>query len=251
MQKIAVLLLLAAAITLLAVPPALAGNGNGAPNGQHFTLNIIGVTNPKTTNMTDSQRHTIFVPLTGKCTIGLTRASARTLPYSTQDFAVLDGNCFNPGKLVSEDGTTTMTFPYYAGFQLPAPDPALTGTLQYTVFAKVTSPKGSANMTTCFYDPDTVTGGTYCSTGMTLNLTKANFPKFVNVSKNLLTVCAPIAFDPTTGAPTAFALKPLFASTSNLYWWEYDNQGLRHAQFRFYPKVPDNSPYAGTQCTAK
>jgi hypothetical protein len=39
------------------------GNGNGAPSGPHFNLNIIGVENPKKSTMTGSNRHTIFMPL--------------------------------------------------------------------------------------------------------------------------------------------------------------------------------------------
>lgn len=42
---------------------ALAGNGNGAPKGAHYNLNIIGVENPKNSTMTNSNRHTIFMPL--------------------------------------------------------------------------------------------------------------------------------------------------------------------------------------------
>lgn len=40
-----------------------AGNGNNAPTGAHYNLNIIGVENPKNATMTSSNRHTIFVPL--------------------------------------------------------------------------------------------------------------------------------------------------------------------------------------------
>jgi hypothetical protein len=41
----------------------LAGNGNGAPNGAHYNLNIIGVEKGKTAKLTGSNRHTIFMPL--------------------------------------------------------------------------------------------------------------------------------------------------------------------------------------------
>lgn len=46
--------------------PAIAGkggNGNGAPEGAHYTLNIIGVSKAKNPKMDNSNRHTIFVPL--------------------------------------------------------------------------------------------------------------------------------------------------------------------------------------------
>ena len=42
---------------------AFAGQGNGAPAGPHYNLNIIGVENPKKSTMTGSNRHTIFMPL--------------------------------------------------------------------------------------------------------------------------------------------------------------------------------------------
>ena len=42
---------------------ALAEGGNGAPSGAHYNLNIIGVEKGKTSTLTDSNRHTIFVPL--------------------------------------------------------------------------------------------------------------------------------------------------------------------------------------------
>ena len=55
----------------------VAQNGNGAPSGAHYNLNIIGVENPKSSALTDSNRHTIFVGLgrTGQVTskIYLTR----------------------------------------------------------------------------------------------------------------------------------------------------------------------------------
>ena len=43
--------------------PAFAGEGNGAPSGPHYNLNIIGVEKAKSAPMTGSNRHTIFVPL--------------------------------------------------------------------------------------------------------------------------------------------------------------------------------------------
>ena len=42
---------------------AMAGQGNGAPSGPHYNLNIIGVEKGKSAPMTNSNRHTIFVPL--------------------------------------------------------------------------------------------------------------------------------------------------------------------------------------------
>jgi len=52
----------AAVAVALFAGQALAG-GNGAPSGAHYNLNIIGVEKGKTSPMTGSNRHTIFVPL--------------------------------------------------------------------------------------------------------------------------------------------------------------------------------------------
>src|SRR4051812_15658612 len=102
--------------------------GNGAPSGAHFNLNVIGVSNAKGSPLTDSQRHTIFVPLTGSCKIGLTQG----------DYTVLDGNCFDGG----------------ASFQLPNPDPDGDGTTTYSVFARALGkPGGHSVTTTCATDP--------------------------------------------------------------------------------------------------
>ena len=97
MKKIA---WLAALLVVCLVTPAFAA-GNGAPAGAHYNLNIIGVAKDKTAVMTDTSRHTIFVPLEGKTSIRLTEG----------DFAVLDGNGTDGqaafrlfGRSVLEDG---------------------------------------------------------------------------------------------------------------------------------------------------
>ncbi len=190
--------------------------------------------------MYDTSRHTIFVPLTGKCGIGLFPTPEWDGTYKTSDFQVLDGNCFDQALVIPPDYAASWDYSgggLSAAFVLPPPDPTATGTLQYSVFVKVTSPQKHADMTTCFYDNSL--GETYCNTGYTLTLDKDHYRKFVNVSKNLLTVC-----DAGTGK-----LAPLFTDAADQYWWEYNNEGLRHAQFRFYPKVADGSPYSNTACT--
>jgi hypothetical protein len=50
--------------------------GNGAPSGPHYNLNLIGVEKGKQSSMTDSSRHTIFVPL----------KSTKTGDYSKPNF---------------------------------------------------------------------------------------------------------------------------------------------------------------------
>lgn len=62
MNKLASLSALAIAGGVLSFN-VLAGNGNGAPSGPHYNLNIIGVEKEKSAPMIGSNRHTIFVPL--------------------------------------------------------------------------------------------------------------------------------------------------------------------------------------------
>jgi hypothetical protein len=54
-------LFMAAAVLAVAATRLLGQTGNGAPNGAHYELGIIGVTDPKTQPLTGSNRHTIFV----------------------------------------------------------------------------------------------------------------------------------------------------------------------------------------------
>jgi hypothetical protein len=70
-----------------------------------------------------------------------------------------------------------------------------------------------------------------------VSLNRVNPPKFLNVSKQLLSVC-----DASTGQTT-----PLFSNKNVDYFWQYDNQGLRHAQLRFYPIPTDSGIGSGCQ----
>ena len=207
--------LLAGAFALVATSAAHAGNGG--PSGAHFNLNIIGVSKPKTSSLTDSQRHTIFVPLSGNCRVGL----------APGEFSVTDGNC--------TDGD--------AQFQLPNPDPDNDGSTTYSVFARALGkPDGSSVTTTCATDPSD--GSTVCSTtSMTLIRTKGK-QSFTNVSKDLLYIYNDVDDDGTLDRV------PLFDSRLEDYYWNYDNSGLRLAQLRFYECatiVPDATDPNGAQ----
>src|SRR2546428_12460333 len=105
-------------LVLAFATPGFTQTGNGAPNGAHYNLNIIGVENPKTDAMTGSDRHTIFVALGAKNSAVTSRIYLTPGP-----FAVCDGNAFDPayacdGTLLAQQG---------AVFQLPC-DTAVTTT---------------------------------------------------------------------------------------------------------------------------
>ncbi|MEK7117647.1 MAG: hypothetical protein AAB861_02625 [Patescibacteria group bacterium] len=210
----------AAALALglaLSMLPAVSGaTGNGAPSGAHYNLNLIGVPKNKTADMTGNNGRRIFVPETGKAKILLTEG----------EFQVLDAN-----------GTDANG----ASFQLPNPDPDGDGTTAYSVYVRALGkPGGSAKMQSCYTDGQT--GDTWCAVDIVggvsqIEITRSKGPsKFVNVSRDLLyvDVCLTVDLD---GNCTSSVVEPLFSDSLDEYFWEYDNNGLKLAQLRFY-EVP-------------
>jgi len=202
-------------VVAVGVATAVGGNGNGAPSGPHYNLNLIGFSNGDNIKSTNgSGGNVIHVPLSGHCQIDLTEG----------DFDVLDNNC--------TDGSDAL-------FQLPNPDVNNTGTSSYSVYAAARGkPLGSATAQTCF--TDTTTSTLYCSIEV-LNLSR-NFGqnKFDNVTKDLL-----YAYACVNGTVKRV---PLFADDTQDWYWSYDNNGLRNAQLRFYPGVQTTVPAGGGSC---
>ena len=213
MKKILILLVLGVFAVGMMVSPldATAGKdnkGNGVPNGPHYNLNIIGVPKNKTATMDGNNGHRIFVKLEGNSKIWLTEG-----PY-----AVLDANG------TDNDG---------AAFQLPNPDPDNDGVTEYSVFARALGkPGGKADMTTCATDPSD--GSTVCSV-IYLEVERTKNSRFENVSKYLLYIYYDLDDD---GKLERY---PLFDPALQGYFWDYDNDGLKLLQLRFY-EVPTTVP---------
>jgi hypothetical protein len=244
-------LVLVASVFSLAFNPVMAGEGNNLPSGKHYTLNILGKKwdkgdaaleppllpdgspNPDYNPVVKPDSgHRIFVKLGSP-----TGASTKTRIGLRQgdDFAVLDA-----------DGTDGKAL-----FQLPDPgdviDP-ITGeydpdAADYLVFIKVLSPKGKAKMTTGVWtDPE---GNIWVVSEEALYL---NQPKpagkegksinkgnqFEDVTKELTTIL--YDFD---GDGTAERIE-IFDPAYQYYFWDYDNNGLKHVQLRFYKLVDIN-----------
>ena len=197
------------AVSALASTAASAA-GNGAPSGAHYNLNIIGVSKEKSADMTGNQGHRIFVPLEGKAKIWLTESPG---------FEVYDAN--------GTDGNG-------ASFGLPNPDPDADGITEYSVYARALGkPGGTSTTTTCAYDE--LLGETYCST-MSMVLvrdSKGGKSSFTNYSRELLYVYADLDGDGIVDRT------PLFGEDGYLFYWDYDNQGLKLAQLRFYEIATD------------
>src|SRR5213593_4603659 len=189
--------------------------GNGAPSGPHYNLNIHGVLKGGSAS-TGSNGHDIFVPLQGQCKIAL----------SPGDFQVLDPNCL--------DGS--------AGFQLPNPVGSTTSTSVTTIYSvwarALAKPGGSSSTTPCAYD---LTGILICSTSqyVMVQTRKNGQSVFTNVTGDLLFVSQCI--------DNKLIRTPLFDSSLQDYFWQYDNTGLKLLQLRFY-QVPSTVDASGSSC---
>jgi hypothetical protein len=208
--------------------PGFAQTGNGAPNGAHYNLNIIGVENPKTDPMTSSDRHTIFVALGNK------NSAVTSKIYLTQgDFQVCDGNAFDAafdcsGNQIQSQGAV---FQLPCNTNVPADITCAAGTVSasYQVWGRALGkPGGSAVITTCA--TDTITLEVVCSTENTLDsfTRKSGKQTFTNVTNELTSIVA--SFD---GGLT-YQRVALFSGTLQDFFWQYANSGLRLLQLRFY-----------------
>ncbi len=222
MRKLVLVLL---AIGLLAAPAFAATTGNGAPNGAHYNLNIIGVDNAKTADMTGSDRHTIFVDL------GKNGAVTSRIYLTPGDFQVCDGNAFDAAYNCS----AAQIAPQGAVFQLPcntnipADITCAGGVAQaaYEVWARALgTPGGQATVTTCVQDPTTLE--MICSTENVLLVRSKGKSTFSNVTNQLTSLLADVDND---GVLERVAL---FADDLGDWFWQYDNNKLRLAQLRFY-----------------
>ena len=202
----------AAAMTVTAAAAAQkASTGNGAPSGSHFNLNIIGVAHDKSPNMNKGSGDVIFVGL-GTSSDAVT---TKILLSQTADseFAVLDKN--------GTDGE--------ASFALPLPG-------SYTVWARALgTPGGQSKIATCatFIDPTTFTSTILCSTDNAVFVRGKGKSSFRDVTSALTTITL------VPGSPAELACATptvsLFAPCLQDFLWQYDNNGLRLLQVRFYP----------------
>lgn len=213
----------------LGAAPVVAQQGNGAPSGSHYNLNLIGHKDCLGGDFTDSNRHVIAVLLNyndgsqdGQLFSELNRKNKIFLAPGT-DFQVTDGSaCDGAAFTLPENVSTT-----------------------YTVYARALgSPKGNptATITTCAVD-DMGTSSTaddeiVCSTSdnvVNLQRTKGR-QRFVDVTKKLLYLCADGSDGSIEdGVCQTSELVQLFDEDYYSYFWDYDNNGVRLAQLRFYP----------------
>ena len=202
------------AIMVLSVaflPGALAGKdnkGNGAPNGQHYNLNLIGKDKTNILPNDDNNGHRIFVNLDTRSKITLEEGP----------FAVIDAD--------ATDGKAT--------FQLPKPENQYDGEGNYLApgayevwIRPVGKPGGTGDITTCAFDPDI--DDTVCSTNNVILFREKGKSTFGDVTKELTTV---------TYQDTVLNKEitvDIFDAQLEGYFWDYNNNGLKIVQLRFYP----------------
>ena len=202
----------AAAAALTTTTVAAAQTGNGAPSGPHYNLNIIGVSHDKNPNMNgNGSGNVIFVDLGTKSGVAVT---TKILLSQAADgvFDVLDKN--------GTDGE--------ASFALPVP-----GT--YTVWARALgTPGGQSKIATCatFIDPTTGVATILCSTDNEVFVRGTGKSSFKNVTSALTTISLVLGSPAqlACGTPTV----SLFDACLQDFLWQYDNNGLKLLQVRFY-----------------
>lgn len=255
MRKLMVGLAGAALVGFLAAP-AMANHDGIHLSGPHYNLNIIGVEKGKNSDMTGGNAHRIFVKLGSK---GTTKNSKIYLSPADH-FRVCDGNATAiddgawdcDGNLLANSG---------AVFQLPCNtnitddqeeliecNEQVDGigrtdlpTLHYAVYARALgSPKNNpfATIKTCA----TVQGDDLCSTENTVQTRNKGKSPWEEVTDELTSIVVQYCFGGAGSLATCVAdggvIKTtriaLFSGDTEDWFWNYDNNGLRLLQLRFY-----------------
>jgi len=216
------------------------------PTGWHYNLQLIAVPHEKSVDNTNSQGHRIFIKLVGNTKILLSAGSFQVLDFNGTDgqasFQLPANPCIDPNTgLVIDCPLNSPTFQCYSVWAAELGKPCnpsndnctavmkLCGGLNQTCVAGVCSGSGL----TCAINADCQV----CSTGdenVLLLRRDTGRPKWRDVTKELTTLCLDV--DLNGQCDTRIAL---FDEDFLDFFWSVDNDGLRHAQIRFYPETGD------------
>ena len=225
---------LASVLALALAVPTFGQVGKGL-SGAHWNLNIIGVPKDKTVpTMTGSNRHVIFVPLQSG---GDVTRQVKIYYVRGDDFQVLDGNA-------TDDNEATIQVPYEFCDDLTNGCEEL---LSFDVYAVgLGKPKGGAIVTAeCTYSLDVVdssgTTGLQCEDTLLMGSFEVNRTGKKPTRENITDVfratgCLDVNTDGTCNTgDLAFSNLWIFNILQlEEYFWDYDNNGLRLMQVRFY-----------------
>lgn len=211
--------LLLACVTFVLVSSSFAQVGRDL-SGPHYNLNIIGVPHDKTADMTGSNRHTLFVPLD---TRGRVPNKVKIYFIAGEEFRVIDGNATDDNQAMVE---------------VPHGDP---GTVCYYAFA-VALGKPMAHGDTTYVNANVIFDESTNDVMLTLDMVSFKAvrgkgqPVVMDIS-NIFRVSGCIDYGPTPDGVCdvnfnnewVFNIEELLS-----YWWDYENQGLKLLQVRFY-----------------
>src|SRR5262245_18576936 len=249
------------AIAALVTRPALADTGNGAPNGAHYNLNLLGKDTCPGDDLKNTNRHTIMVKLnftdatpTTTSTAVLDKTNKIFLTQTPLDvtrfqdkFLVMDGNACdsdgalfmlpsNPFSCGATNGGTNSSDPLCI-----AVDADITFQ-EYLIFIReLGKPQTTGTLTSCRLDTTVTPNETICSTESVLLSRNTGKSTFRNVTKELTTLCLNTNTANGNGCDVRVGI---FDGAGFQYFWDFDNNGLRTVQLRFYP-----CPDAGAGCT--
>ena len=235
--------------TIALAVPVFGGNdlnGNDMPSGSHYNLNLLGKDRCPGDDLKGGNRHTIMVKLRYSDTnpnnvVGDNPENIVTLDKTNKiylypgEFQVLDGNaCDGDGAAfqLPRNGTPDAGPDTILG----TADDVLTGAM-YEIYARELGkplPTGADNsfLTTCGIDegpdllPNTNDDEVVCSSENVILFRDKGQPKSQNDTLDLTTMVV----DTGTGPTRISIFDPLLYQ----YMWDYDNNGLRLVQLRFY-----------------
>jgi hypothetical protein len=205
-------------------------------------LKIIGVKDPKSVKMEDKDNGNVIFVL-----LGAENEPANTEIYLIQgdDFAVLDKN--------GTDGEAAYMLPPTGleAYVLPADEPKYSA---YSVFLRpLGTPGGKASIVTCAEftelfgdwiktktekDLLALPEGTICSmeqVSSEILVRNTGKSKFINVTAELLTILYQVTVVDEYGVESLIYVRvPIFSDLLEGEFWNYDNEGLKNLDVRFY-----------------
>jgi hypothetical protein len=245
---------------VLSVVVALAGpayaqlNGNGMPGGAHYNLNIHAHDTCPGDDLKGGNRHTIFAKLgysdvNPDNIVGDDGGNIRDFVKTNKiflypgDFQVLDGNaCDGDGAAfqLPRNGTPA---PGLDGV-LGTPDDVLVGAVYEIYLRELGKPQNDPDdksfLTTCGISAgeDGIAGNAddelVCSSEQVVMFRDKGQPKAQNVTMQLTTLVLQVdSTDDGIFNPTLTRIG-IFDPLLYQYYWDYDNNGLRLVQLRFF-----------------